>query len=68
MGVATERDLRDYFRMGPADMVGRIDELVEEGELIAAEVRGCASPLMFTKTRWFRAERGRPPCSPRSTI
>ncbi len=49
MGVATERDLRDYFRMGPADMVGRIDELVEEGELIAADVRGWRQPAYVHK-------------------
>ena len=40
MGVATERDLRDYFRMGPAETRARIAELVEEGVLIRASVEG----------------------------
>jgi uncharacterized protein YcaQ len=40
MGVATERDLRDYFRMGPAESRARIAELVEEGVLTPAKVEG----------------------------
>ena len=40
MGIATERDLRDYFRMGPAETRARIAELVEEGLLIPAMVEG----------------------------
>ncbi len=33
-GVATERDLRDYFRMAPAETRARIAELVEAGDLV----------------------------------
>jgi uncharacterized protein YcaQ len=44
LGVATEGDLRDYFRMGPAEAKPRIAELVEAGELIPAEVQGWDRP------------------------
>jgi uncharacterized protein YcaQ len=40
MGVATERDLRDYFRMGVAETRARLAELVEAGELLPAAVSG----------------------------
>jgi uncharacterized protein YcaQ len=44
MGVATEGDLRDYFRMGVEETRARIAELVEAGELIPAEVEGSGRP------------------------
>ena len=40
MGVATERDLRDYFRMGLADAQRGVAELVEAGELTPVQVDG----------------------------
>ena len=40
LGVAAERDLRDYFRLPTPDTKLRIAELVEGGELIAVEVEG----------------------------
>lgn len=39
-GVATERDLRDYFRMGVAETKARIAELVETEELLPVKVKG----------------------------
>jgi uncharacterized protein len=44
LGVAAERDLRDYFRLPTAEAKERIDELVEGGELWPVEVEGWAVP------------------------
>lgn len=43
-GVATERDLRDYFRMAPAETKARIAELVEAGDLLPVTVKGWDQP------------------------
>ena len=40
MGVATARDLRDYFRMPVEGARDRIAELVEAGELLPVRVKG----------------------------
>src|SRR5690606_20419748 len=44
LGIATASDLRDYFRLAPADMTGRIEELVEEGTLLPVKVKGWSRP------------------------
>jgi uncharacterized protein YcaQ len=40
MGVATARDLRDYYRLPTKDAVLRLKELVDEGRLLAVAVEG----------------------------
>ncbi len=44
LGVATEKDLRDYFRLGVADTKARLAELVEAAELLPVEVEGWKNP------------------------
>lgn len=44
LGVATYGDLRDYFRLNPGDMKGRLEELVEEGEILPVKVQGWKQP------------------------
>lgn len=39
-GIATAPCLRDYFRLSSSDMKGRIEELVEAGELLPVRVEG----------------------------
>ncbi|AZE93789.1 hypothetical protein C4J96_1657 [Pseudomonas orientalis] len=40
LGVATEKDLRDYFRLDSVDSRQRLAELVEEGQLLSCQVQG----------------------------
>lgn len=40
MGVATARDLRDYYRLPAKDAAARLSELVEQGRLLPVSVEG----------------------------
>jgi len=44
LGIATRHCLRDYFRLSPEDMKGRLEELLEDGTLTAATVEGWPQP------------------------
>ena len=44
LGVATEPDLGDYFRLPRTESKARVAELVEAGELLGARVEGWGAP------------------------
>ncbi|WP_293679541.1 crosslink repair DNA glycosylase YcaQ family protein, partial [uncultured Phenylobacterium sp.] len=54
-GIATERDLRDYFRMPVAGAKARIAELVEAGDMVPVTVKGWREPAYLDPAaRWAR--------------
>ena len=54
MGIATEGDLRDYFRTGPNETRRAITELAEEGVVTSAKVDGWRQPA------WLHRDATRP--------
>ncbi len=55
LGIATEPDIRDYFRIPHESSKAALAELVDAGELIAVEVEGWAAPAYL----WHDARRPR---------
>ncbi|NEM08263.1 DNA glycosylase AlkZ-like family protein [Geodermatophilus normandii] len=59
LGVATERDLRDYFRLRPAQARQAILELADAGDMLPVEVAGWGAPAWLDpaarRPRWIRA-------------
>jgi uncharacterized protein len=55
LGIAAERDLRDYFRLPAAEAKQRVGELVEAGELHPVEVEG------WGRTRGYLWDKARIP-------
>ena len=55
MGIATSKDLRDYFRMPVDGAKARMAELVEDGSMIPVTVRGWRDPAYLDPAaRWPR--------------
>jgi uncharacterized protein YcaQ len=46
LGVMTAADLRDYFRLSPADAKPRIGELIDSGVLQEVKIEGWPSPAL----------------------
>jgi uncharacterized protein len=47
LGIATATDLRDYFRLAPADARAAIETLVEDGTLLPVQVQSWRQPAFL---------------------
>ncbi len=56
LGIATVRDLADYYRMTTRDAAPRVAELVEEGELVPVRVEGWKEQGYLSATARFPRE------------
>ena len=48
-GISTARDLADYYRMSPKDVLPRVNELIEEGALRQVKVEGWQEPGLLSR-------------------
>jgi len=56
LGIATVRDLADYYRMTARDAAPRVAELVEEGDLVSVRVEGWKEQAYLSATARFPRE------------
>ncbi len=55
LGIATAADLRDYYRLAPADCAGPLRDLLEAGEIVPVAVEGWTQPAYVHRdARWPR--------------